>query len=135
MITRTIPVGDLELVELPSGLLDLALTETTAEYVTIKLSNRFQLWLGEWFADKRQGMPYRERVFTKGADLAELRSLFIRAARIPEIARMVSMRLTADRKTRKLSVSFEAVLIDGTILAVDGLSDGRFVLDVPALPE
>lgn len=131
MIVRVIPVGDLALQVLPSGKKDFRLTSTVAEYVTIKIAARFKFWLGEWFADLRQGMPYRERVFVKGADLQELRGLFVRAVQIPEVARVITMRLTPDRAARKLTVFFELLLADGSTLTVDGEQDARFILDVP----
>ena len=133
MITRQHLAGDVQLRTLPNGQKDLRYTEGVGEYTLEKLSARFKFWLGEWFADTREGFPYRERVFAKGAGLQELRGLFVTACRqVPTVSRVVRMLLTFDPVARHLAVDFELVLVDGSVIILDSSRDARFILAVQA---
>lgn len=68
-----------------------------------------RLFLGEWFDDETQGMPYLQRILDKGG--AEYAGPAVRACllKTPGIAQVTSLSLTYDGATRSLTVDFEAV--------------------------
>ena len=41
-----------------------------------KLRNRFKIALGEWYADVRIGIPYREIIFRKGTTMGLIKRIF-----------------------------------------------------------
>lgn len=72
---------------------------------------------GEWFADRREGVPYFESILRKAPDLNLVRSILREAiARTPGIASVPTLTLELDASTRALSVSFEAVAEDGAVI-------------------
>lgn len=88
-----------------------------AESVAQRLRVRFQWVKGEWFLDKRQGIPYLEEVFLKAPNLQLIRSLFSGVLRSTEgVADIDSLELTTNRHTRELLLSFTVRLNDGTVL-------------------
>jgi hypothetical protein len=89
-----------------------------ADAIVQRLSIRFQFWLGEWFLDQRQGVPYIDQVFVKAPDLALITRLFRRVVTsTPGIAQVKSMSLDLDRPSRTLRVrNLQAVLVSGSTL-------------------
>ena len=73
-LIRTIPAGDLAI---ENGHFVLA---RGVGYVRQKLSVRFKFFLGEWFLDLREGVPYYRDVFTWNPNLPVIRALFRRVA-------------------------------------------------------
>lgn len=92
---------------LPFSLIDG--TAAIAQQVTIRLN----FFLGEWFLDTRQGMPYIQRVLVKNPRSAAVRAIFRRAiVTTPGIIDVTSLE-TSVSGTRTLNVSFVAV-VDGS---------------------
>ena len=80
-------------------------------------------WLGEWFLDRRRGVPYVQRLFRKGVGLATVRAVLRRQlGRAPGVDRVMSIRVEADRASRELSINFELRTVDGE--TVTGSSSG-----------
>lgn len=74
------------------------------------LRNRLRFFLGEWFLDTRQGLPYFQSVFVKNPNRPAVRSAFRRTIReTPGIVAVTELQLTinADRSTQ---VDFVATL-------------------------
>ena len=86
--------------------------------VTQSMNTAFQMMLGEWFLDTREGIPYVEEVFVAAPDLRLIEALFRRAIlRVPGIASLRAFAMSRDRSTRTLSIDdFEAVLVNGSTL-------------------
>jgi hypothetical protein len=93
-----------------------------AEAIAQRLRVRFRFFLGEWFLDRRLGVPYFRDVLKKNPDEILIASI-LRTVLLstPGIARVDTLEARLDRPTRTLSVNFVALLEDGsTILrAVD----------------
>lgn len=104
--------GDLEI--------PLRLVEGT-DAVVQNMILRFSMWLGEWFLDARQGVPYRERVFVVNPNKAMLQSLFSRIAEsTPGVVRVQDLEVSVDKPTRTLRISrFSAKLSDGSSVVFD----------------
>ena len=85
-----------------------------AEAVAHRLGIRLRRWSGEWFLDAREGIPYIQTVLRKGADLPLIEALFRRCIlETPGVASLASYTSELDRSARRLSISFEARLVDG----------------------
>ena len=89
------------------------------------VSNRLQMWQGEWFADTRQGMPYPTQIFVRNplANLGILRQIYTNAiAGTPGILRVISCDVTFDSSKRALTVSWKAqAQTSGAIVQNDNL--------------
>lgn len=97
-------------------------TSDTQTYVAQRLEENLSFFLGEWFLDLRQGLPYFEKVIGQKPDFALLDTLFRRTAlATPGVAVVQSLSSQFDRKTRKAGVFFNAVAKDGTLITQDDL--------------
>ncbi len=76
------------------------------------LTNRLRFFLGEWFLDVRQGIPFFEKILIKGVNPSVVRSIFRRVIRttpgVSEVERL-TLSIAPDREA---SVSFRALLDD-----------------------
>ena len=70
---------------------------------------RLRFFLGEWFLDIREGVPYFEKIFRKLSSLITPKSIFRRViTETPGIAVLNRLNLRFDAPERCLSVDFEA---------------------------
>lgn len=96
--------GDLKLTNGQLSLVDG--TEAIAQH----LRNRLRFFLGEWFLDQRQGLPFFREIFVKNPDRQVIRTIFRRTIReTPGIATMARFELTIDT-TRSARLTFVALL-------------------------
>lgn len=80
-----------------------------AEYVGQAIKIRLQFLKGEWYLDLREGVPYLQTLFQRGASDELIRRVLQDAvAKAPGVKSIISFDLSIDRQTRELSVSFEA---------------------------
>lgn len=123
-ILQTIPAGD---IKLQNG--DFA-TVSGSELARQKLAARFKFFLGEWFLDQRQGLPYYRDVFKKNPDLGVIRSVFRRVVLdCPGIVGIRKFELKFDHSARELSFDFTAIATDGALISV-APSDRLFIVRV-----
>lgn len=112
MIVEVIPAGDLALDET----VDLVWL-TGPAYIRRKLSARFQFFLGEWFLDRRQGIPYFRDVFVKNPDLDLIHQTFRRVIlTTPGVLVINTFELTYNDSARRLSFSFHATVEGGDVV-------------------
>jgi hypothetical protein len=87
--------------------------EAIAQHVWIRL----RFFLGEWFLDEREGVPYWERILVANPDQVAITEAFRRTvAETPGIVSVEKCNVTIDRQTRKLAADIEATTSDGTTL-------------------
>lgn len=107
--TGDVSVPSTGVIRLTSGLL-----ETTKQRLTIKI----RTFLGEWFLDTRVGVPYFRDILIKNPNLSIIRVIFRRLLLGDEAVDSVpKLELEFDSASRKLFVTFDAVLTDGSILS------------------
>lgn len=119
-IFTVIPVGDVDLTEPDpvTGKRSVFLL-TGALYVRQKITVKLKFFLGEWYRDKREGVPYYRDVFVKNPNLDLIRSIFKAVIKtIPEVKSVDNLNLVYDPIDRILAVSFSAPLVGGDILVV-----------------
>lgn len=64
---------------------------------------RLRLFLGEWFLDLREGIPYFEQVFIKNPDMTVVRSLLSKVVTdTPGVKDLLEASFTFDREERIL---------------------------------
>jgi hypothetical protein len=99
--------------------------EAIAQHVKVRLN----WFLGEWFLDTREGIPYFRDVFVKSPSLLFLRSLF-RAVILgtPGIDVINEFSLEVDSAIRTLNIDFEAITDTGQILS--STQFGPFILEI-----
>jgi len=138
-VYRLVPTGDLALSGDPdpraTGLATLgaggSLVEIEGiEQVRQRIASRLKFFVGEWFLDLRQGVPYYRDVLLKSPNLALVRSLFRRVILgTPGVLSVAKLDVELDQATRQAQVTFQAVCNGGTILVRPG--DKDFLVDVP----
>lgn len=85
-------------------------TAAIAQKLKLGLSLIFQ----EWFLDTSQGCDYFGRIFVKGATAASVQQYLTEYILSCEgIASMTSLTVSFSGPTRKMTVSFQAVTVDG----------------------
>jgi hypothetical protein len=102
---------------------DLAFTDgnialaTGIEEVAQKLKVRYSFFLGEWYLDKRLGVPWIQSIFVKGTPENLIRSKLMRVAlRCPGVSSVEDFQLVLDNSRRQLALSFQARLDSGARL-------------------
>jgi hypothetical protein len=105
---------------LSDGSLVLIRAETDARVITQRIENRFRFFLGEWFLDTREGVPYFQEVLIKNPDIEVLKRLFSNViATTPGVAEVTDIVMSYEPSTRTLSYAWAAetdtgVLVSGT---------------------
>lgn len=101
-----------------NGDIDLSFkfTTTLQEYVGLRLQENLSFFLGEWFLDTRQGLPYFKKVIGQRFDPAVLDSVFRKTALLTAgVATVDAMQFSFNRRTRVLSLPvFRVTLKDGS---------------------
>lgn len=93
------------------------------------LKQRFQMFLGEWFLDTREGVPYYRDILIKNPDEAVVRSIFRQVILdTQDIDSVRSLTIQIDGATRTLTCDFVAVATDGTIFDTRKL-DQPFIIE------
>lgn len=112
--------GDLVLHDGDVLLIDNA--ERVAQQILITL----RFWLGEWFLDTKDGIPYLEYVLVKSPNLLHIRQIFMEAMeKVDGVKRVEEMNLAFDVKNRSLRVDYEVSTDYGLITRREVLGYGR----------
>ncbi len=82
-----------------------------------KLTNRFRLFLGEWFIDTRIGIPYFQLVFVKNPNLQVIAQLFKRVClQTPRVLNVLSESLNFFNGQRSLICEMKVQTESGAVL-------------------
>jgi hypothetical protein len=125
-VFRIIPVGDLDLKNGSPYYIE------GLPYIRQKLSVRFRFFLGEWFLNQLEGVPYYRDVFVHDPDLDVITSLFKRiVTTCPGVTGIKTFRMFYDEPNRTASFAFQA-LVDGGVITVTP-QDQDFIVDANKL--
>lgn len=109
------------LMDLTTG--DLDFSTGTLQIVTSRnacaqrLRNAFEIALGEWFLDTRQGVPYIEIIFEMGTPKLVISRIFQDVIlRDKEISNILDFDFVVDRQARSGAFTFNAQTINGELL-------------------
>lgn len=93
---------------------DIVVTPSRAASCAQRLQIGLGILLGEWSLDLTEGIPYREEVRVKAAQLEVIRARILqRLLRDPDVAQVLQLELERDRVSRELRVSFRVLVRDG----------------------
>ena len=94
---------------------------TGADAIAQRVAIRFKFWLGEWFLDTRQGVPYLQTVLVPNPDLTLIRTLFRRVIKTtPGVKHVGALDMRWEKAERRLIVdAFTATLVDGSELVME----------------
>ena len=119
-LAMNMATGDLVLRDGDVLLIDNA--ERVAQQILITL----RFWLGEWFLDTKDGIPYLEYVLVKSPNLLHIRQIFTEAMeKVDGVKRVEEMNLAFDVKNRSLRVDYEVSTDYGLITRREVLGYGR----------
>ena len=138
-VYRVIPTGDLALSgDAPPHAVGIAAIPQGGSLVVIegleqirqRIASRLKLFVGEWFLDLREGVPYYRDVLVKNPNLPLVRSLFRRVILdTPGVLSVAKIDIVVDFTTRTAQVVFQAICDGGKIEVKPG--DERFLVDLP----
>ena len=112
--------GDLALRDGDVLLIDNA--ERVAQQILITL----RFWLGVWFLDVQDGIPYLDYVLVKSPNLLHIRQIFTEAIeKIEGVQRVEEMKFAFDVKNRSLRVDYEVSTNYGLLTRREVLGYGR----------
>lgn len=94
---------------------DLVLVDG-ADAIAQEITIRLKFFLDEWFLDKRQGVPYFEKILGQKPRLPVIKAIFRDAIlSTPGVQSVSDLSVTYDGVGRVLSVTFNAVSTEGPI--------------------
>lgn len=119
-IAENIATGDLLLQNNDLMIIDNA--ERVAQQILITL----RFWLGEWFLDTTQGVPYLEYILVKNPNENHIRQILTEAILSVEGVEAVNdMELDFDVRSRKLAVTYTATTEYGLVTRREVLGYGN----------
>jgi hypothetical protein len=87
--------------------------EAIAQHIRIRL----HFVLGEWFLDRKLGIPYFEQILVKSPNLVRVSNIFKEAImETAGVSAITQFELRLDNPTNSMYVTFKAALDDGEIL-------------------
>jgi hypothetical protein len=106
-------------------------TEDYARDLAQRIKTRLLLVGGEWYLDIRQGTPWRERIWLKGATVEQAKAVLRRVVlSTPGVADVLSIEASLDPATRTLSVTgWQVVTDDRKMISSEDL-DEPFIVEV-----
>ena len=98
---------------------DVVFTSTTAEYLSQKLRISLTFFLEEWYLDKNEGLPFYQSIFKKNPDINLIADVYKdKILSVPEVQSIITFDITIDSPTRRLSIDFTVLSIDGETVEV-----------------
>lgn len=97
----------------------LQIVRDPALELAIKLRNRFLFFRGEWFLDKREGVPYFELILIKNPNVSVIKRVFqeVIFSAGPGLVDTADVDVIYDSGARTAAVNFSCRLVDGRILS------------------
>lgn len=115
---------------------DLALDETGNFYFKTgiestaqAIKSRLRMFLGEWFLDRREGVPYFRHFFVKIRSTQVIRAIIRNVIlTTPGVDSLNYLRFNFDRGARFLAIDFEAVGDNGEVIRSE--DDDQFIVEI-----
>ncbi len=122
-IVQLIPAGDLALVNGNFVWLD------GPAMIRQNIAARFKFFLGEWFLDLREGIPYYRDILGKNPDVNVASSIFRQVLKeTPGVLEIRDFVLRFDSSIREINFRFTCLVEGGTISVLP--EDDEFIITV-----
>lgn len=119
-LALNVKTWDLDIINGDAMLID------NAERVSQQIGITLRFWLGEWFLNTTDGMPYLEYILVKNPNMNHVRQVISDAIRSVEgVDRTDSLVLDYDSKNRQLYVTYEVHTTYGLVTRREVLGYGR----------
>lgn len=77
---------------------------------------RMRFFLGEWFLDNTQGLPWFQQILVKSPDQSKIDAIFVNVILgTPGVTQLIAYDFTVDRASRKLTVRFSCQTTTGKV--------------------
>ncbi len=97
-----------------------------AERVAQQILITLRFWLGEWFLNTTDGVPYFEYILVKNPNEAHIKQIFReKIMNVKGVSKVNSIDLNLDRINRRLSVEYEATTEYGLVTRREVLGYGN----------
>ena len=97
-----------------------------AERIAQQIKVTILEWLGEWFLDVRDGVPYREQILVKNPNLNHIKSILSKKLiGVNGVDKVKSLNLDLNKQERILTVDFEVLTRYGLITRREVLGYGN----------
>lgn len=117
MLFRIIPAGDVDIISV-DGKQQIVILRAE-RYVRQTLATKLKSFLGEWFLNLREGVPYYRDVLVHNPDIQLIRTLFRRVIlSVQEVSAVSKLEIDYDPLRRRVAVEFDAELVTGGVLLV-----------------
>ena len=94
--------------------------QTGTEEIRQNIIQRLRVFLGEWFLDKREGIPFFEQVLKKAPNPVILNTIFMRQITLtPGVIEILEFNMDLNETTRQLTISTRIRVKDGEITIDD----------------
>jgi hypothetical protein len=81
---------------------------------------RLRLFLGEWFLNLSEGVPYYREVFVKNPSIPVITAIFRRALlACPGVSSVIALSVTVDPRTRKATVNGTVKIDTGATITLE----------------
>lgn len=91
-----------------------------ARAIAQKVENRFRFFLGEWFLDLREGVPYFQQILVKGPSIKVVRQLFLKViTTTPGMSDVIDFDMQYDGTTRTLFYQWSGITDTGDPVSGD----------------
>jgi hypothetical protein len=108
----------------------LVFTQVLEEEVAQRIKTRLLFFKGEWFLDRREGLPWFDKVLGQKPDTDVVREAVARVLRgVQGVALVRSVDATFSGVNRALSVDFSCLLEDGSVFTAANMG-GPFIVEI-----
>lgn len=115
-------IGSGDLVLHDNDLLLIDDAERVAQQILITL----RFWLGEWFLDSRDGVPYLEYILIKNPNKAHIRQILTeKISGVEGVEAVTDMKLAINNQSRELAVMYTARTAYGLLTRREMLGYGN----------
>ena len=103
---------------------ELAIVEGS-DAVAQEVQTRLRWWLGGWFLDLSQGVPYLQEILRKGVTEAIVREILREQIElVPDVQSIDLIDVAIDRVTREATVSLELTSVDDEAVSIASIPVG-----------
>jgi hypothetical protein len=122
-ITQIIPAGDLALENGNFVWID------GVQMIRQNIAARFKFFLGEWFLDLREGIPYYRDVLVKNPDISVVTSIFRQVLKdTPGVLEIRKFILRFNAVAREITLEFNCLVDGGEVVVTP--EDTAFIIKV-----